>query len=347
MTLISVSPFTYPAFHSVGNTAEFKVRDLDAAGEYQAIITQASEALAITTVGLTAYVPAGSAHVDFRIETVGATGFPSGTLWATNTNADIAQTGVLSWNTASLGATANIAAGDIFAIKIVYASGTTASIAGITAYTGTGYGIFPYVAYDVGTPTQESWNSVMGAGLGTSTSNWYNVGGIMPVVDTAITTFNSGTATTRAGLRFQVPFSCRCIGVTHKNVNTTGDFNVVMRDDSGNELSSSSTAFDGNYAAPSNHGSMTLLFDNPIFLSPDTWYRATIEPTSATDVKVQALHFNTASERTGSPWGTNMHRTLYTSAAWDDTATSYIPMMALVLDKVESRFHVPSFNIGI
>jgi hypothetical protein len=68
----------------------------DAAGEYGAMILQAQEDMTISHVGFRTAGATGSPTADVRIETLASTGFPSGTLWATNTNI---VTGTLSANT--------------------------------------------------------------------------------------------------------------------------------------------------------------------------------------------------------------------------------------------------------
>ena len=90
---------------------------MDASGDYDAIVLAAREAMTISHVGFRTGAVAGSPTADVRIETVAATGLPSGTLWATNTNI---VTGALSGSTYALHAltaSASITACQMFDVK--------------------------------------------------------------------------------------------------------------------------------------------------------------------------------------------------------------------------------------
>jgi hypothetical protein len=68
-------------------------------------------------VGFRAGTAAGSPTIEVRIETLDASGLPSGTLWATNTNG---TTGTVSSNTYvlwALTASASIAKGQMFCVR--------------------------------------------------------------------------------------------------------------------------------------------------------------------------------------------------------------------------------------
>lgn len=341
MTLVTLpSPMYWPGILGQGNGAPAmnNIATLDASGEYTSIILCAKEAMTISHVGFRAGTVAGSPTAEVRIETVDtSTGLPSGTLWATNTNV---TTGTISSNTnplQALTASASIAAGQVFCVKIVYASGTSIQVPHMSTSSTPFDSVMPYYVTNTGTPTKAGMNPGTSLiALGSSSTTFYQMPGLFPASTVTPGTFNN-TNGARRGLRFTPPMNCRAIGVRWYNANTTGDFNAILFSDAGSELSSSSTAFDGDVSAASVSPNRPFVayFDNPVTLSAGTTYRAVIEPSSATNVNVTTITLPSADYRSASPAGTTAHYTTYASAAWDDTNTTLLPFMDIIIDQVD------------
>lgn len=343
MTLVSLpSPIYWPGiagqFSSVP-AINGTFLTIDAAGEYYSVVLCAKEAMTISHVGFRAGNASGSPTLEVRIETVDtSTGLPSGTLWATNTNG---TTGTISANTnvlQALTASASIAAGQMFCVKIIYASGTSVTIGQINQLSSPVDSTIPYMVNNTGTPTKVALSgSTTMLALGSSSTTFYQVPGLLPASAITAGAFNN-TNGARRGLRFTLPMNCRIIGIRWFNANAVGDFNAVLFSDAGSELSSSSTAFDGDISAASvspNRAS-SVYFDNSITGAAGTTYRAVIEPSSATNANVTTVTLAGSDYRSASPAGISAHYTTYASAAWDDTNTTLLPFMDIIIDQIDN-----------
>ncbi len=336
MTLQSLNTATvWPQITTSVNTtpAFLALSTLDAAGEYAAHVFCAREAMTISHVGWGTRTVAGSPTVDTRIETVAVDGTPSGALWATDTNIVSGTLVSNTWTLHALTASASIAAGQMFCLNIVYASGTSIQIGGIDNINE----VFsnPYHITNTSgaaVKSKPSWSINVAFGSGATT--FYHIPGTCSVTTITNTAFNNTNGSAR-GLHFKVPFKCRCVGLRTWNTTSTGDYNVALYDDSGTELSSSSTAVDGDHNANSAAGLSVNYFDSPVTLSPATWYRAAIEPSSATNTTIGIWTLPSADYRAAMPGGLNAHYAVRTSAVWDDSTTSQVPLLDILIDQLD------------
>lgn len=321
---------------SLGNTTS---QTLDAAGEYQSVVLQAREDMVISHVAVRPSTVTGSGSLDIRIETVDASGLPSGTLWATNTNV---VTGALTSSTVqkfALGASATISKGQFFAIKMVLDSGTSVILQRLLG-SRWGFRNLPFqVTNTSGSAVKSQMADVQLMGLGSSSTSFYCVDGLLIGQTFTTTTFNNSTAGDKRGVRFKLPFAARCVGLTAALFANLGDFKIALYDDAGSELASSETAVDGNYqAGVSNGGVSALYFDHAVYLKPDTWYRATLEPTTTTNIAIGTAALSSSDYKGAWPWGLDDHYTTYTTAGgWVDTATTTkVGTMDLLFDMIGS-----------
>lgn len=340
MTLVSLpSPIHWPGIcgSTSGTIGIGTAATLDAAGEYAAYVFCAREDMVVSHVGFRAGIVAGAPTADVRIETLDATGLPSGTLWATDTNG---TTGALSSNTynlQALTASATIAKGQTFCVKIAYASGTSLVVQQLSSFMAPFHSSQPYTVNNTGTPTKGSFNGLAALiALGSNSTTFYQIPYSIPATAAGAGAFNN-TSSAKRGLRFTPPMDCRAIGMRWHNSNATGDFNAVLYNDAGTELSSSSTAFDGDYSAVTANGTWTVYFDNTVTLDAGTAYRIAIEPTSATNVNVSTITLPSTDYRTAGPAKLTAHYTTFATATWDDGATNQavLPLMDVIIDQVD------------
>jgi hypothetical protein len=334
MTLVTLpSPIIYPGMLASGSTL-FSVggdTTLDAAGEYVAHIFQARSAMTISHVGFRPSTVTGSGTVDIRIETVGTDGFPSGSLWAANTN--IAGTALSSntWSLQALTASASIASGEWVAVKFVYNSGTSVQTGRFNNAAPRIYGR-AYRAINTGTPTQSAYTSAeLLAVVGSSSTAFYNLSGMTPATAETDTDFASGSTPNRYGIRFQIPFKARCRGISFNSAQV-GDFTAAIYSDAGALLGSIDV--DGNNFITGNDGACFII-DDDVTLNANTWYRATIEATTVTNQEVQTITLPSADYLSGTRWSANAHLTTWNGSAWDDTNTAILPCMNLLLDQID------------
>lgn len=338
MALVSLGgPIAWPGLvpSVAGGFSTSSYANLTSAGHYIAYIYAASQDMVISHVGFRVATATGSPTADVRIETVDASGFPSGTLWGTNTNI---VTGTLSANTntlQALTASATITKGQVFCVKLAYASGTALAIGYMDVSLPKNL-VMPYRVTNTGTPTKGLLNAETPIlALGSSSTTFYCIPGAFPINGLTAGTFNN-TNSARRGLRFTIPMNCRAVGIHWYNNGQIGDYNATLYNDAGTELSSSSTAYDGDYAVASSNGTSYVYFDNTVTLTAGTIYRISIEPTTATNCNVYAYSFLAPEYRSATAAGTGCLYTTFATGAWTDTATSNLPVMDLLIDQVDN-----------
>lgn len=341
MALVSINglmrwPGIMPANNAaMGITSE---NTLDAAGEYVSYVFQAKENMVVSHVAWRNSTATGSPTADVRIETVGTDGIPTGTLWGTNTNG---ASGTLVSNTSNLTAltaSATITKGQFYAVKIVYASGTSFIVVRLTGPKTSSSSSPYYVTNTSGSAVKGVTNSSVVIAIGSSTTTFYPIENAFMVSSVANNSFDN-TSGAKRGLRFQVPFDCRCAGISWANSTVLGNFNIILEDDAGTELNNSSTAFDGDQAANAVAGPPAWVFDNPVELTANTWYRAVLQPTqSGTNINLSVATLPSANYRSAWPGGLNVNYATYTTGGgWVDTATDQIPIMDILIDQLLAR----------
>jgi hypothetical protein len=344
MTLVSLpAPIPFPGIlGNISNTVTVGNQTaLTASGHYQAYVFEARENMTISHVAFRFGSVTSTPTIDVRIETVANTGIPSGTLWNLNgTGAAPNGSQAVVANTSyvlALTDSAVILKGEVFAVKLNNTTANSATPQAINSVAMPYTGNFPYQVVNTGTPTKSALSNAM-IGLGSSSTSFYHVWGAIPPISYSAGTFNN-TNSAKRGLRFTIPMNCRAVGLRWFSSTGVGDYNAVLYNDAGTELSSSSTAFDGDYSAAAQACSI-VYFDNTVSLTAGTIYRIVIEPTSATNVNVSTYTFTqtTASLLTGSPAHglTNTHYTTFASSAWDDTNTTVLPLMDLIIDQIDN-----------
>jgi len=336
MTLVTLpSPIAWPGIspNIGGGPTLATLATVDAAGEYVAYVFSAKENMVISHVAFRAGTATGSPTCTVSIETVDASGLPAGTDGFGSTGATTATITSNSWVLTALGASATISKGQIFCFRITYAAGTSQVIQQLGSVVFPQQTTLPYQVVNTGTPTKNISNGMTLVAFGSSSTTFYQVNGALPVTYTSGGFNNTNSA--KRGLRFTPPMNCRAVGIRWYNSNTTGDYNVVIYNDAGTELSSSSTAGDGDHSGGSTFGTTNVFFDNAVTLTAGTAYRVAVEPTSATNVNVSIFTLPSANYRGASPAGTTAHYTTFATATWTDTATDTLPIMDVLIDQVD------------
>ena len=335
MTLQQLSTnLRWPGYTAIaGNlAAPVLLFTLDAAGEYMAWVYCAREDMVVSHVYWRVNAATGSPTADTRIETVATDGTPSVTLWAANTNI-VSGTLVVGGLLNALTSSATISRGQMFAVKVVYNSGTSFEVGRHSGWRNTTSSV-PYTVTNVtGSAVKTAFSDGQILALGSSATTFYPLEDAIAFTAVGGGTFNNTNSAARA-LRFQIPFPCRAIGAAIPEYSATGNFNLVLYNDAGTELSSSSTAFDGDANAVSANTKM-LFFDSPVTLAKDTWYRLAVEPSSATNCDFRTFTLPSADYRSGTFGGTNHHYATRASGTWTDTATNQVPLIDLLIDQLD------------
>lgn len=301
---------------------------IDAAGEYDGMVFCAQQDMTVSHIGWRLQSVAGSPTADVRIETLDTAGHPSTTLFGTNTNI-VTGTLTAAWRVDALTAAATITKGQVFAVKFLYNSGTSFVM---RATSGILRNNFPYIARSIGGAQSKNADQLVMA-LGSSSNTWYAAQALFPIATVANNTFNNTNSAAR-GNRFQVPFSCRVVGLVIQHGASVGDYNIILTDDSGTELSSSSTAFDGDLSRAVAGIPDYKFFDNAVTLSPGTWYRMAQEPTSATNVNEYVVDVATSDVLQAMPGGANFAYATRASGTWSNDTDS-VCLMDLLIDQLD------------
>jgi hypothetical protein len=316
---------------------------IDAAGEYTAWVGVAREAMTITHIAFRAGTVVASGAATVGIYTVDATtGLPTTTEYTVTTTGSKVNTGALTTNTwmgpFALTDSAVIAAGAVFAVKILYQGGTSFITQKLNNGPPASTANLPYfVTNTSGSEVKARIAGPLMIALGSSSTTFYHVYGLAPLTAVASGAFDNSTAGAKRGMRFQVPVACRCVGIRWYNTNTTGNYNIILEegDADGGELSSSSTAIGGDVTAANTAAFTVAFFDNPVTLSAGTWYRAMVEPSEAANVNVSTLTLPTADYVAAHIASGNCHYTTYTTGGGYTNTDTQMAFMDILIDGID------------
>jgi hypothetical protein len=265
-----------------------------------------------------------SATMDVRVETVDATGLPSGTLWGTNTNAArsglTANTGYLD----TLTADAAVTRGQFGAVVIKQPTASFGNCQVAAMGTAGATQRYPFCALNAPSGT---WTKVAGSpilGLEYDTGAYYEIHGCLPVMDTiGATTTSTGSTPDVSGLRFQVT-TPQTFSDVWLWVDADGDFNINLVSTAYHQVNQTGILSSLTVSNKDAQTSPILLrLRMPTYaLVPGTWYRLIVEPTSATTIVI--YEFNLPSLASMDAWGgANFHYTTAKNPTADGDWTNY------------------------
>lgn len=355
MSLASlVTPDIYPRpFLNIGSSStsgSFATTNLllDAANEACAQTFLAPKTGNIDTVKFRTRAVTTGATLNVAIEhvTTGAVPNFTKTLWGANTEVGkiIADTDDNLWLDCALTAAASVTIGDVFAVTLRQPSSSPGNlnIAIISSSSSMADHIdgVVHLSQALGAPPTAfviSGNYALCIALRYTDGTWFTPLGA-PIFDANadILNINSGSATTRVGNRFRLPFAATISGgvVALSNCAAGSAGNLVLRDDAGNSLATG--AWNGDYMESSIYDApYPILFTTPYKASANTWYRITCEPTNANNISVLGVQFDNANLMSCSAGGADYYRSLYTSGAWDDTNTLQKTAIVLLLSALD------------
>lgn len=337
-------PISYPGVNGVNNsTGNFTAGStLDAAGEYYAYVGIATEDMSVTHVGVRTHTATGSPTVEIRIEAIHATTGLLNGLIGTTTNVTTGTLTASDFSVHALTSTATIAKGTPYAVVFKYATGTTWALSRYPAAL-TAQSVFPYVIANTGTPTKTDMGIYSFCiALGSSSTSFYKIPRTIPITNTAVSSSASTSTYDATGVRFKVPFKCRCVGFIHPNSGVAGrfDYGIYTGTNAASETevsSSLTTWFDTDIlVGTGTFNTSTLYFDNAVTLSADTWYRLALWPTTSTSCGFIGFEYDDANLQAVGPGGNNWHFTRKAlGGSWDDSNTLVSPFLSLVIDQLD------------
>lgn len=360
MTMVTTPQFDWPggppAAH-VNNSFALTNLLFDSTSDRLAFIFQARESLTITDVNfLTGTVTAGS-DVDVRIETVDSSWRPSGSLWATNTNAvvTIANADDNRWKLATLTASASIAATDFVAIVLVHSSGSPNGNYWVGSNTGhLAQPQFPITLQDTGSGTYAP-NPVMPCIILESSGTPIYTPGALPFNGFTLQGFDNADSPDEYALRFVAPAKMRTSGcrLGLSNLASAAEFKVFLWANDGASDTESSALASITVGGPlafstAQKGMFDLYWPSPVTLTAGATYHLGVRAQTATANGVGVIIANMGG--TGiptdfikaSPYGEEQYLRTRTWSAIDPgtvgawtTDTAKVPIFKLFIDQID------------
>lgn len=284
------------------------------------------------------------ADLECRIETVNTTtGAPTGTLFGTTTNGTFTPSADTVGTATLTAAAAVTVGGSPFAIVVQRSGNGTINLTlnrfdpsqGLTI----GAMMVPYAMYNLSGSYAQA-TSLPIVAVRYDDGVWEMFDEALPLVQSfaanAIGTGTGASTGTRRGVRFQVPFTGRLARLRAKilTASLSSDFTVDLYDDAGTLINTVVTK-DATY---SRAAGATGLWSIPLTtletLSPGTWYRLVITPTTANTVTIYEAVCNVAAHLDTFAAGTHFHSTAFISSAWSDIDTQR-PWWSLGFDQLD------------
>lgn len=333
MSITAVPTFEYPRpFNGINATpATVSVVGLTGAGYKYGVVLRAPKAGNIHKIGFCFGALATPQDTDFRVETVSAQ-FPSGTLWATNTNVVIPSGSLTaaSLNMATLTADATVALNDL--IGLVIAPAGTPAMNVVTMWSG--YNMLPYAVFNNGAWAQSLSSPVIA--IEYSDGSYALTPHVVPFNAVNTHTYNSGSTPDEIGAKFRIPVSMRAMGFW-LGVDLDNTCDVVIYDSDGASVLATATLTNAGRSITT--GSLPLFgyFASPATLQANTYYYLSVKP-GASNVSLYSWDMLSAAALDQLPGGQDWH---YVTAkdpsgvgSWSATTTRY-PVLGLLMDGID------------
>lgn len=327
---IVAADIVIPPHFITGSGPAMSSFSLDASGERFALIFQAPKSGNLRKVWIRTGAVTAATDTDVRVETVGADGHPTDTLWGTNTNATIAAAALTASTIieVTLTADAALSRGDLFAVVI--------------APTGTpNYVVNPSLSYasfrfPYGDSFVASWTFaplLAAMTLEYSDGSHAVIPATLPTIDSFDSSaFSNATTPDEKALRFSLPMGVRLHGAWLW-IDPDGNFDLVLYDAAGNTVATKSWDDILMFNTASGGTPLWVMFDADVDLDADTVYRLAVKPTSGSTV---VLYGASVGSGLGAHWdqtpgGAAFHYSERTdSGSWTDTPEKR-PFMGLLL----------------
>lgn len=321
---------TTPGFSSV-TTYQF-----DAANEAWGYVLQAPATGSITGAGFRTGTVTTGATIDVRLETVDASGFPSNTLWATNTNnasVVINSTDDNVWFNTTFTAAASVTIGNFIALVFKNPASSPGNMQ-FSGFADAEVYCFPYACQ-----LTASWAKVTAVEVPCLTLNYggtyYSIPATLPITAINTHTYNNGSTPDVYANKITLPFRARCCGFW-AHIDLDGDC-VVKLYDANSTVLASVTIDKDHRQATAGDGSW-FYFSSKVTLEPNTVYYLGFEPSSATSMSIYSVDVNTAAILDACGADRNMHyataKDPTNSGSWTATTTRRLSA-GLLLDGFE------------
>ncbi len=282
---------------------------------------------------------------DVRVETVDASGNPSGTLWATNTNGSQNFAASNTLYRTQLTADATVALGDLLIVMVQVPASRNFNI--VRSPSTIGNRGFPYP----GGPGLTTKIDLTGSPFALEYSDGiieHPVGVLAGAVTPASLAVNTGTTPDEVGLLFSPVLTCRCTGWwAHLGVAASAAYEVRLLNASDTVLAS--TTMSASYTTNAGGRLYSACWDNVadgLTLTAGTTYRVVILPTTANTVTCYRFtaYNNAFFDSLGLPGA--QETTRVNAGAWTDTSAQRF-QCGLVVDAINNAVPGTTFSQGM
>lgn len=271
--------------------------------------------------------------LDLRIETVNLTdGNPSGTLWATDTNASlvVGSGDDYVFLESTLTADAVVSLGDLIAAVVANSGSGVLNLAASSDWQNC------YASY-CSRYTASAWTKQTGVVpiclLQYDDGSYVYSEGIHASVSVTHTSYGSTSSPDERGLKFSFPMPVKIRGIW-AYIDPDNNFNIKLYDTDGS-TTLIDLAIDNDAVVSKAERLFVYLFPSIVTLQKNSFYRLTLVPNSATTMELGGITVNAAAHLDCEQGGQNFHQTTRTdSGSWTDTTTAR-PYIGLILDSFD------------
>jgi hypothetical protein len=315
---------------------------VDADGEAVACVTRIPKSGSIRKLGLVTRTVTTGGDIVAEMQTVDlATAFPSGSLFNASAQATItiASSDDNVWKEGTLAADIPVVADDL--VAFVFRRPTSGAFVGNFGAPAVASGGWQPSSSSSMAPnfaaSAWSWNTAAVSGIGVQYSDGicYNILDMVPAAGGgyASLSYNNGSSPDNEyGNRFRLPITGRLVGLKLP-ADLDGDCQYVLYADDGTQLAISNTV-DKDVRQSTSIGKHPAYFTSPYTIIANTWYRATVLPTSATSIGLRKISVQAQAWLGMLGAGQDFYQTSRntgTPGTWNDVTTDRV-LMSLMFD---------------
>jgi hypothetical protein len=307
----------------------------DANGEKIAAVFMATKTGNLRTVQIvsdSSTIGGGNPVYDVRIESVDASGNPSGTLFGTNTNGSLtisSTSGAI--HTVTLTADAAVTAGDLFAVVVnCTAGGATQKTLWLYGWSGHS-SMFPYAMNDLsaGSYTRVTTTPSIGVLYDDATPVYGGVG----AANDGNAAINTGSASDEVGNLFTFGVSVDIRGIRAAcgpSSTTAANFELVLYTGAAAASSAQATlVFDGDSVRDVGLGVIEGYFPTAVTVAANTQIRVAVKPTTANSVLVTGMLYSSSAVRDAYA-GLGQKTARADAGTWSETDTTVMGIEPII-----------------
>ena len=343
MALVDTPDIMHPTPLGIPRTNS--TRTMDATGEMVGFITQIPKDGNITKVLIrTAGVTNTANGVDIGIQTVDASGDPSGSAYKGMAVASGQAVSSSTFIEATLGTQASsVAEGDVVAIVTAFNSFTAGDRVDLAANaTIDEDNRFGYSSIFTGSWGKDIDNVFGVCALGYDDGTYEPITGCWPGILQTVS-FNNATSPNVIGNRFQLTFGCRVKGAWMRcDVDVLDDFNWELAEDDNTAIpiglaSANLFAVDGAQVRYTSVGNFFYHFGAKPTLSADTWYRLSVNPSTTNNLSIVRANSHSAATLAGYGQGLLNYQSTSNDGGtnWTDDTIRRV-QIGLIIDQIET-----------